>query len=168
MKLIIDKGLTNEALIKASPLFGQAVFVECGWHSPLDFCFDHHDLENTTYMLSSSAMIQQEVIRGRKMPVIIVMNHFRHLDNILAAFLFMNPELAVNPDVSLWALSADLIDRVGPIAFQAIDLPTRVLLQSIQEMIPLKEWQLTNTELREKAEEVLRKLRSYVVADECK
>ncbi len=42
MELIIDKSLRSEKDVKDHPLFGKAIFAECGYHNPAEFCYDHH------------------------------------------------------------------------------------------------------------------------------
>lgn len=138
MEILIDRTLTGEA-VKNHPLFGKAVFVECGVHDTDNFCYDHHLPDQGSYILSVCGMIHQDMLGRRRMPNTLVMNHIRHFDNLMAAYLLTYRGLALNEMTGRFVQTADLMDRVGPLAARACDQLALAVLNTAQAIIPFKE-----------------------------
>lgn len=163
--LIIDKSVKDAQAVKDHPLFGKAVFIECGLHEPSNFCYDHHSMgPETKWSLSSAGMIQQELLQRRRMPQNVIMNHARHLDNIVALYLLANRGLAIHPDTSQLVAAAELIDRIGPLATRSIPQIIFGVLLTAQSQIQFKEWELDNEALRDATLKAIESLRGMVTA----
>src|SRR5512140_367543 len=108
MKLVVDRGAKSPEAVRQHPLFGTAVFVECGLHEPESLCYDHHSMgEGEEYSLSVAGMIHQDMLKRRKMPDTVVMNHIRHLDNLVALYLLTYRRMAQSPDTTTLVSAAD-------------------------------------------------------------
>lgn len=165
MKLIVQKGLKGPEAVQAHELFGEAVFVECGLHDPENFCYDHHSIgAEGKFTLSSAGMVQQELLQRRRMPNVVVMNHVRHLDNLVALYLLWFRGLATHPDTSQLVAAAELMDRVGPLVTASIPQMVHSVLQTAQALIPFKEWEAEDEELKELAIAAVESLRGMVTA----
>lgn len=164
MEFIIDKGVKSPESVSAHTLFGKAVFVECGVHDPEKFCFDHHSMEGSIHTLSSAGMLHQEIIQRRRLPSVVVMNHVRHLDNLMALYLLINRGSASHPDTFQLVSVADLIDRVGPLAVSSVPQIPFSVLSTAQSMIPFKEWELGEEELAAAGLAAVASIRSMVTA----
>ncbi len=162
MELRVEKGLKGPEAVRAHELFGQAVFVECGLHDPANFCFDHHVMEGAQYMLSVAGMIQQEMLQRRRMPQTVVMNHVRHLDNLMALYLLLFRGLVSHPDTTVLVSCADLMDRVGPLATASLPQLQTAVLFTAQNAIPFKEWEVGDEQLRDLAVAAVEKIRAMV------
>lgn len=165
MKLIIDRSLKNAESVRTHPLFGKAVIIECGLHDPEHFCYDHHNMNvNDQWMLSSCEMIYREMLLRRKMPEILIMNHSRHLDNLLSVFLLFYPDRLTNPDVLAMVASAGISDRLGPAAEPALSQMHFAVLVAAREMIPFKESDLSDEELQQYTVKAIEALAVMVTA----
>lgn len=163
MEFFVEKSLKGSEAVRAHKLFRKAVFIECGLHSPVDFCYDHHEMTGGgDFSLSSAGMIQQELIRRRKMPNVIVMNHVRHLDNIMALYLLYFRGMASHPDTSKIVAAADLMDRIGPLATASLPAIERSVLETAQSLIPFKEWEAEDADLQKAAIKAVESLRNMV------
>lgn len=139
MEIVIDRTLTGNEAIMSHPLYGKAVFVECGVHDPANFCYDHHLPNQGSYILSVCGMIHQDLLGRRRMPGILVMNHIRHFDNLMVAYLLTYKGLALNEMTGRFVQTADLMDRVGPLAARSCDQLALAVLNTAQAIIPFKE-----------------------------
>lgn len=165
MEFIVVKGLKTPEGVRNHPLFGSAVFVECSLHDPANFCFDHHTMgDSAQWMLSSAGMIHQILLQRQRVPQVVVMNHVRHLDNLVALYLLMYRGLALHPDTFQLVAVADLIDRVGPYAVRSVPQIPASVLSTAQKTIPFKEWELSDDELAEKALAAVASIRNMVTA----
>lgn len=162
--LIIDRSMKDAQAVRSNKLFGQAVFIECGVHDPANFCYDHHSMGETQWQLSSAGMIQQELLQRRRMPQTVVMNHARHLDNLVALYLLANRGLVTHPDTTQLVSAAELIDRIGSLAARSIPQVIHGVLLTAQANIPFKEWELSDTDLQIAAIKAIESLRGMVTA----
>lgn len=147
MELIIAKEISTADKVKSHPLFGKAIFIECGLDDDDNFCFDHHD-GNRDKELSICERIHQMLLLGRKLPNIIVMNAIRGFDNLVAAYLLFNRSFAGRVETGKFVHAAGLMDRIGPSAASAIDQHILAVINTAQEEIPWQEWKLTNEDLK--------------------
>lgn len=143
MELIVNRDLRGEVMVKAHSEYGKAVFLECGYHNPETFCYDHHDMPGSETMLSIALQVQADLILRRKLPVKVVCNHVRHFDNMMAMYLLQYRSLAKHPDTLQLVSAADLIDRVGPLAISSVPQFIGSVLLTAQEQIPFKEFDKT-------------------------
>lgn len=165
MEFFVEKDLKGPESVVRHSLYGKAVFVECGIHDPENFCYDHHSMTGSDeFTLASAGMVQQELLKRRKMPGVIVMNHVRHLDNLMALYLLWFRGLATHPDTTRLVSVADLIDRVGPLAVASLPQMERSILETAQNKIPFKEWEIENEELQGLAISAIESIRSNVTA----
>lgn len=168
MELIVNRKLKGEAAVKAHPLFGKAVFLECGYHNPEMFCYEHHDLPGSATMLSIALQIQSEMIQRRKLPTTVVCNHVRHYDNLVAMYMLRYRTMAKHPDTLLMVAAADLIDRVGPLAVSSVPQLIGSVLLTAQEIVPFKEFDQTafsDEQIRDYALQALESLRGMVARE---
>ncbi len=150
MEFIVSKALKGPDAVKSHPLFGSAVFIECGLHDPEHFCYDHHSMaEAERWSLTSAGMIQQELLQRRRMPTTIVMNHIRHLDNLVALYLLWFRGLATSSVTSQFVAVAELMDRIGPMVTPSIPQLEHSVLLTAQNLIPFKEWEESDEKLSE-------------------
>lgn len=163
MELVIAKEVKNEASVRSHPLFGKAVFIECGLHEPINFCYDHHAISGgAEFQLSSAGQIYQELSLRRRLPIIVVMNHVRHLDNLLALYLLNYRALITSPDTFILVHIADAMDRIGPATIASLPQLQLAVLTSAQDIIPFKEWELSEAELRDHAMKAIASIRRMV------
>ena len=166
MEFIVKKGLNSPETVRAHKLFGSAVFIECGVHDPENFCYDHHSMsgDGSRWSLSSAGMIQQELLQRREMPNVVVMNHIRHLDNIVSLYLLQYRRLVMHPETSEIVSVAELMDRVGPLAIASLPRIPLSVLETAQNLIPFKEWEESDEKLQEFAILAIESLRGMVTA----
>lgn len=164
MELIIDKAVKTAEAVKEHPLFGKAVFLECGLHDPQNFCYDHHSMVEgqDQFTLSTAGMIHQELLQRRQLPTIVVANHVRHFDNLVAHYLLTYRGLVFHPDTFQLVAAADLIDRVGPLAVRSVPQIITSVLSTAIATIPFKEWEMTEEEVRVAAQKAVESLRAMV------
>jgi hypothetical protein len=168
MDLFVDRKLKGEHAVKAHPLYGRAVFLECGYHNQEMFCYDHHDMPGSSVMLSIALQIQTELIQRRKLPIAVVCNHVRHYDNLLSMYMLRYRSMAKHPDTLLLVAAADLIDRVGPLAVSSVPQLIASVLLTAQEIVPFKEFDLTaytDEQIRDFALKALESLRGMVARE---
>jgi len=161
----IQKNVKGEEALKNHPEFGKAVFIECGWHSPENFCYDHHVLQaDARFMLSAAGMVHTELLMRRKMPSKVIMNHSRHFDNLVAGYLLEHRLLALSPKTSELVMVADTMDRVGPLAALSVDQLLNSVLLTSQNIIPFKEWEQSDEVATENLKKAIASLRGMVAA----
>lgn len=164
MELIINKAVKTAEAVREHELFGKAVFLECGLHEPQSFCYDHHSMVagQDQFSLSTAGMIHQELLQRRQLPTTVVANHVRHFDNLVAHYLLTYRGLAFHPDTFQLAAVADLIDRVGPLAVRSVPQIVTSILTTAQAVIPFKEWEMSEEELKAAALKAVESLRAMV------
>lgn len=163
MELIIDKTLTTAAQVRNHPLFGKAVFVECGLYEPKKFSYDHHDGSSSMRMCACE-QVQQDLLKGREMPTTLIFNSIRGFDNFVALYLLWYRDLIRQPDTGKMVSAAAVMDRVGPSASSAIDPFVLAMLETAQELVPFKEFEIANEELQKTALKVINSLKRRVTA----
>lgn len=167
MQFKVEKNVKTADAVREHPLFGQAVFIECGLHDPANYCYDHHSMDAATaWSLSSAGMIHQELVQRRRLPSVVVMNHVRHLDNLVALYLLTYQRLALHPDTFQLVSVADLIDRVGPLAIATVPQIPASVLATAQNVIPFKEWEMDDERIAEAGLKAVASIRSMVTAPE--
>ncbi len=166
MEFVVKKALKGAKAVQSHELFGKAVFLECGYHNPEKFCFDHHVLFGGEFTLSTAGMVQQQLIQRRRLPNTIVMNHVRHLDNIVGLYLLWYRRLATTADATDIVAVADLMDRVGPLAAASCPQQTLAVLNSAQSIIPFNEWELGDEEARDLALQAVTNLKNMVTTEQ--
>jgi hypothetical protein len=161
MQLIISKATTTSAQVRNHEMFGKAVFIECGLHDPLNYCYDHHDGDSAV-RLSACEMVHQEIMLGRKLPNITVMNAVRGFDNLLALYVLWNRQLARTPETTKFVYTAGIIDRIGPSAVPSLDQTTVAVINTAQEVIPWKEQDVSEEDLHRLGLQAVESLRRMV------
>lgn len=162
MDLIVDKSLKTAGAVRKHPLYGKAVFLECGLHNPKKFCYDHHSMKagRDQFSLSTAGMIHQELLQRRQLPTKVVCNHVRHFDNLVAHYLLTYRGLALNVDTFQLVAVADLIDRIGPLAARSVSQIISSILTTAQAVIPFKEWEMSDEDLKTAAMKSVESLRA--------
>ncbi|MEA3343358.1 MAG: hypothetical protein U9Q92_04270 [archaeon] len=164
LRLVVEKNLNGSDAVHAHQLYGDAVFIECGVHEPENFCYDHHTMGESKWQLTSAGMIYQELMQRRKMPHVTVMNHVRHLDNIVSLYLLEYRGLVGNPETGEIVWAAERMDRIGPLAASSVPQMTLSVLETAQNIIPFKEWTVDDKELEKYAISAIESLRGMVTA----
>jgi hypothetical protein len=145
-EFVVQKTLKDPT---AHPLFGQAVFIECGLHDPKNHCFDHHGMvAGNEFVMSTSGMVHQQMLQRREFPTIVVMNHVRHIDNIVTLYLLWYRRYALTATTHEVVAAAGLIDRVGPLAMASVPQMIGAVLETAQSIIPFREWEIPDEELQ--------------------
>ncbi len=163
VKVVVDRSCQNEESVREHPMFGKAVFIECGLHDPKNYCYDHHDA-GSTYRLSACAMVHQDAIKRRKFPKTVLLNAVRNFDNLVCIYILTYRSLAATVETQRIVSIADLWDRVGPLTAPSVDQTLLSVLTTAQEIIPFREMQIPEDELAELAIKSVESLRSMVTA----
>jgi hypothetical protein len=161
--VIVDRSLQTAQSVQEHPLFGQAVFIECGLHDPQNYCYDHHD-NGSLYRLSACAMVHQDSIKRRKFPSTVVLNAVRNFDNLVAIYLLTYRSLATTMETMRIVSIADLWDRIGPLVSASVDQTLLSVLTTAQNQIPFREFEVPEEELAQMAKKAIESLRAMVTA----
>jgi hypothetical protein len=167
MDFRVEKNVKSAEDVRKHELFGKAVFIECGLHDPANFCYDHHSMnDGGLFMLSSVGQVYEDLVELRRMPSVVVMNHVRHLDNLMVLYLLVYQRTVLNPDTFQLVCVADMIDRVGPLAIGVVPQIPAAVLTTAQNLIPYKEWEADEEELKIAALKAVASIRSMVTMAE--
>jgi len=161
MELRIDRSLKTADDVRNHLLFGKAVFFECGLNDPLNLCYDDHEA-SAAQMLAPVSVVYQQLVQGRKLPQVVVMNHARHPDNLVALYLLMYRSLVMVRETFELVSVADALERMGPPVVPCVNQLLYNIIDTAQRQIPFKEWDLSEEELRDYALKAAASIRAMV------
>ena len=163
MKLIVDKTITKASDVRNHPLYKQAVFVECGLYDTTNFAYDHHDGDSKN-RLCACEQIQEQLLKGRTLPNTIVFNSIRGFDNLVALYLLWYRDMFRLSETSKLVSVAGTMDRIGPSCSSAMDPFVLAVLLTAQNIIPFKEYEIANEDLKTLGLKAILNLKQQVTA----
>jgi len=114
------------------------------------FAFEHHGDAYSPFDPGSLRLFHERVLLGQDMPPTLVLTRWYRYDQLLAAAIFAQPSIVLEPSCTSLVNSFDLIDRLGPPAFGHILHDHKELAYMINNLTdPYKSSQVTSDKIME-------------------
>jgi len=125
------------------------------------YAFEHHGGAYTPFSPGSLRLFHERVLMGQDMPATMVLTRWYRYDQLLAAAMFVQPDIVLEPSCSNLVNSFDLVDRLGPPAFGHVPYDHKELAYMLRN---LTEPFVGSQEGTEKALSVLQQAVGLIVA----
>ena len=104
------------------------------------YVFEHHGPEHhPLFSPSALRLFHERILLGQAMPQVLLLTRWWRIDQVIAATLFIQPSLALEPACTQVVQSVDLVERLGPATLAHVPWEHRELVRLIRHITQKEE-----------------------------